>query len=127
MLPSSIDDALRLWKEALASSDATQVAALVTGDAEFWSHGSPAVTGKPAVEALFAKFFDQYAFEQEFEEIERIVSGDVALVRGTETNVLRPRAGGSAVTIAQRAFTVLRRDRDGRWLFARGMTNLAQR
>jgi ketosteroid isomerase-like protein len=43
-----------------------------------------------------------------------------------EHNRVTPR-GGEPVEISQRAFMVLRREPDGRWRYARGMTNLESR
>jgi ketosteroid isomerase-like protein len=41
-----------------------------------------------------------------------------------EVNRATPRAGGEGIVRRQRAFMVLRRDEDGQWRFARGMTHL---
>ena len=38
------------------------------------------------------------------------------------TFVVTPRAGGDSITQRQRVFMILRRQIDGRWLFARGMS-----
>jgi hypothetical protein len=43
--------------------------------------------------------------------------------RGEEMNVLTPKQGGALIEHPQRAFTILLRDTDGPWRFARGMTN----
>jgi len=50
------------------------------------------------------------------------LEGDLAFVRGVETNRLRARDGDASIERTQRAFSVLRRGADGRWRFARGMT-----
>ena len=55
--------------------------------------------------------------------MERQVQGNWALLRGLEINTLTPKKGGEASEYRQRAFSVLRRSQDGRWRFARGMTN----
>ena len=65
--------------------------------------------------------------DQTFEEIERVISRDIAFVRGMEINVLTPRTGGLATELRQRALTILRLDADGAWRFARGMTNFDAR
>jgi ketosteroid isomerase-like protein len=51
----------------------------------------------------------------------------VAFVRGVEYDHLRPRSGGPEVEQSQRSFTLIRREADGRWRFARGMTNQARK
>ena len=117
-----VDALLGAWAEAIARGDVPRIAELVTDDAEFWSQGAPAVQGRAAVEALFTGFFAKYAMVQEITEVERIVAGDVAIIRALERNVLTPKPGGDAIEVRQRAFTILRREA-GEWRFARGMNN----
>ena len=119
-----IDALFAEWKAAVASSDPARILALITDDAEFWTHGAPALGGRDAAEALYRDFFKKYELRQDFEEIERIVAGEFAFIRGTESNVLTPKDGGAPVEVKQRAFTILRKEH-GRWRFARGMTNRA--
>lgn len=111
------------WKEALRAGDAEAVTALVTESAEFWSHGAAPIRGRPALAAAFDPFFSNYELLQEFVCDELVVRGDLAFMRGVERNQLIPRAEGDPVTVQQRAFSILRRSADGRWRFARGMTN----
>jgi len=120
---AAIDSTLRCWAQAVGRSDVAAATALITEDGEFWSHGVAAMVGRAAVAEVFHNFFSRYALEQEFQVQEQIVSGDWAFVRGLEVNHLKPRAGGEEVLHRQRAFSVLRRDADGSWRFARGMTN----
>lgn len=121
--PEGIDveplfDTFTAWARAVAASDLDALSELVTADAEFWTHGQPPLTGRDAVRGAFGGFFDAYDARQEL-----IVGSHWALARGTEINSLTPKEGGSPVSVRQRAFSVLRRDEDGRWRFARGMTN----
>ena len=114
------------WMEAGERADIAAVLALITEDAEFWTHGAPAVKGRQAVAAMMEGFFAGFHFEQSFETLERIVLDGWAFVRGIEHNRVTPK-GGETVEIRQRAFMVLRREEDGLWRFARGMTNLESR
>jgi ketosteroid isomerase-like protein len=57
-----------------------------------------------------------------FEREERIVSGDLAFERGGDVQEARVRATGETRTQRQRVFLILRRGADGRWRFARGMS-----
>jgi uncharacterized protein (TIGR02246 family) len=118
----AIDELFAAWKDATQRGDVDAIVGLVTEDAEFWTHGMPAVKGRAAVRKLYEQFRSAYSIEQEFEEIERIVAGDYAFIRGVEHNSVTPR-GGETVNVVQRAFMIVRRDDDGRWRFARGMTN----
>jgi uncharacterized protein (TIGR02246 family) len=121
-----IDELFAAWREAGKRGDAAALVSLITEDAEFWTHGAPAVKGRQAVAAMMEGFFASFRFEQSFETLERIVAGDWAFVRGFELNRVTPK-GGETVEVCQRAFMVLRREEDGSWRFARGMTNLETR
>jgi uncharacterized protein (TIGR02246 family) len=122
---NDIDDLFAAWKDATRRGDIEKIIDLVTEDAEFWTQGSAAVKGRDAVRKLYEQFANAYSIEQDFEEIERIVEGDHAFIRGREQNVVTPR-GGQPVNVMQRAMMILRRGTDGRWRFARGMTNREQ-
>lgn len=122
----AIDHLFADWMEAGKRGDVAAVVSLITEDAEFWTHGAPAVKGRQALAAMMEGFFAGFHFEQSFEALERIVVDGWAFVRGIELNRVTPK-GGETVEVRQRAFMVLRRDEDGRWRFARGMTNLESR
>jgi uncharacterized protein (TIGR02246 family) len=112
------------WAAAVASKDVDTLVGLVTEDAELWSHGAAPLTGRSAVRATFEAFFSRFDFRQDFELVELIVFADAAFARGVEHNHLHPLAGGDDVERPQRAFMLIRREPDGEWRFARGMTNL---
>lgn len=114
---------LAAWRGALREGDIEAVTTLVTEDAEFWSHGAAPLTGRPALADAFRPFFTGYEFLQDFDCHELVVRGDLAFMRGLERNRLVPRDGGDTMEVEQRAFSVMRRGVDGRWRFARGMTN----
>jgi len=117
-----IDALFAEWKSAMGRGDADHLLTLIAEDAEFWTQGAAPVKGRDAVRTLLAAFFGTVAMRQDFEEIERVVSGDIAFIRGNETNTLTPRTGGGPVEVHQGAFMLLKRV-DGQWRFARGMTN----
>lgn len=66
---------------------------------------------------------EKYDISPGFDAVETIVAGDWAFQRGVERMTVTPRAGGESQTREQRALLILRRDGDGRWRYARGMTN----
>ena len=118
-----IDKTLAQWASALAEGDLHLLASLVTEDAEFWTHGAAPLVGRDALVEAFKPFLEGHTLRQSFEVQERCVGDDWALLRGVETNILEPRDGGERSVVTQRAFSMLRRESDGRWRFARGMTN----
>jgi ketosteroid isomerase-like protein len=93
-------------------------------DAAFWTHGAAELVGREVVTAAFGPVLDQYDLEQEFRIIELLVSGDLAFMRGVEHNRITPKSRDPPIERVQRGFSILPRDLDGEWKFARGMTNL---
>lgn len=122
MATHPVDEALERWTEALRRSDTDALVELVTEDCEFWSPGQPPQTGREAVRRAFATVFEKYRVEQLFEERERIAFGDYILLRGIEKNIITPRKGVGENVVSQRVFTLARRDPDGAWRFARGIS-----
>jgi uncharacterized protein (TIGR02246 family) len=112
------------WVRAIEGSDASALAELVTDDYEVWANGAAPLTGRIAVTTAMAGALEVYSVEPAFESLELIVSGDWAFERGIERMRVTSRAGGAVQVRAQRALIVLRRDADGRWRYARGMTNM---
>ena len=118
-----IDRTLREWHDAYAAGNTDVLTTLVTEDAEFWTHGQPAMTGRAALAAAFQQVFKDWQINQEVVIAERLVRGDLAYLRGEEINHLTNRNDHQTVVIRQRMVSILRREADGRWRFARGMTN----
>lgn len=112
------------WAEAVADGDAEALGLLVTEDAEFWTHSAAPLVGRGALIAAFEPFLAQFELHPQFDCQELIISGNWAFMRGMEVNHLTPRNGDETVVRRQRAFSVLRREANGKWLYARGMTNL---
>ena len=111
------------WVAAIAARDADALRPLLCDDYEVWAHATPALRGAdPAVEAMRGAL-QRFLIAQSFEVIETVITGDWAFERGIERMTVTPIAGGPSQTMTQRALLILRRDRDGSWQFARGMTN----
>ena len=111
------------WIAAIAAGDAAALRPLLCDDYEVWAHASPALSGADAAVAAMRDALQRFLIEQSFEPIETVIAGDWAFERGVERMTVTPVSGGPSQTIAQRALLILRRDRDGSWQFARGMTN----
>jgi len=117
-------DALRdTWVAVVASGDVRELADLVTPDYEVWTHGAPALTGPHTVVAAKGAVLRQFSVSQSYDPVETVIAGDWAFQRGIERIRVVPKGGGAAQETAQRALLILRRGADGRWRYARGMTN----
>ena len=111
------------WMAAVASGDAEALRDLLTDDYEVWANAAPPIVGIDAAIGAMRGALARFRVEQRFDAVETIVAGDWAFERGTESMRVTPRGGGDSRDASQRALLVLRRGIDGRWRFARGMTN----
>ena len=116
-----IDHLYSEWTDAFRRQDIEGILSLLTPDYVLWAPGAAPVDRnglRPRLLAAFAANDVTSAFECE----ERLVSADLAFDRGWDTLTLRPRAGGKSQSHRQRVFLLLRRCSDGKWRFARGMS-----
>jgi uncharacterized protein (TIGR02246 family) len=111
------------WVAAIRRGDHAALADLLDADYEGWTDGAPDLRGRATAVEVMRQALSQYEIEQRFESIELLLSGTLAVDRGIESFVLVPRSGGESRSQRQRALLVLRRGTDGRWRYARGMTN----
>jgi ketosteroid isomerase-like protein len=116
-----IDDLYSAWSDAFRQQDVEGIISLLTPDYILWAPGSPPQTAS-GLRPRFAAALAAYEIIPEFECEERIVSADLAFDRGWDIQRLRPRAGGEFQSHRQRVFLLLRRDPEGVWKFARGMS-----
>jgi len=113
------------WTAATAFQDIPKLLSLLTDDVIFLPRGAPPIRGKRAVEAMYTMFFGQFSKVHQTAVIDEIqISGDWAFSWGTDTMTLVPAAGGDAIVLTGHGLSVLRRDRDGVWKFARGINNM---
>ena len=110
------------WRDAFARCDVEAVLNLVTPDYVLWAAGRPPMT-RDMLRPRLIEAFDAYDVVASFEREERILSGNLAFERGWDVQRVTPRRGGDRRTQRQRVFLVLRRDDEGRWRFARGMSD----
>ncbi len=113
------------WLAAERRQDVEAMLEMVTDDAVFLMPNGQSVTGKPAIAALFRSFFAAFSSDHHatIEEVE--VFDTWAYVWWVETTVFTHRGGGPPVRLRGVGLSILRRDHDGRWRFARGINNLA--
>ena len=112
------------WLTAVRTKDIPRLSGMVTDDAVFLPPGFPPIRGKEAVEAMYKKFFPQFSSVEQTVSIAEVqVSGDWAFAWGTEKFVLVPLSGDSLVEMEGKGMSILRRQPDVSWKFARGINN----
>jgi ketosteroid isomerase-like protein len=117
------EDVREAWVAAVASRDPEALRPLLSEDYEVWANGAPPLHGADAAVEAMRAAMDRYHITQSFEPVESVITGDWAFERGVERMTITPVAGGPTQTMTQRALLILRRDADGQWQYARGMTN----
>lgn len=118
---SGIDDLYSAWARAYRERDLDAILALLTEDYVLWAPGLPPMT-RDSLRPRLTAVMDTYDITPSFECEERIVSGTLAFERGWDVQHAQPRAGGEPKIQRSRVFLVLQQGHDGKWRFARGMS-----
>ncbi|MBZ5590034.1 MAG: nuclear transport factor 2 family protein [Acidobacteriia bacterium] len=118
---AGIESLYAAWRDAFQRRDLEAIIGLLTPDYILWAPGR-APTDVAALRPQLAAALVAYDVDSTFEREERLMGGDLAIECGWDVQTLRPRDGGAARTGRQRVLLVLRRSSDGRWRFARGMS-----
>ena len=118
---SEIDKLYEAWADAFHRQDLRAILDLLTSDYVLWPAGAQPMT-RDSVESRLVATLSAYEVTPSFEREERLVTGDLAFERGWDIQQIRLRAGGEMKTHRQRVFLILRRGSDGKWRFARGMS-----
>jgi len=112
------------WLAAVRTKDIARLVGMVTDDAVFLPPGFPPIRGKQAVEAMYRNLFPQFSSVEQAASIEEVeIAGDWAYTWGTERFVLNPLGGGPPIEMQGRGMSILRRQPDGSWKFARGINS----
>ena len=94
---NDLDAAIQTFENALKAGDIDLLMDCFLDDARAMPPETPALVGKPAIEAYFSDMFEQYAFQSEFEVVDVNVSGDYATQLGEWSNTRIPKAGGEPI------------------------------
>jgi uncharacterized protein (TIGR02246 family) len=114
------------WMAAMNGKDIAKLMDMLAEDIVFLPPGFPPIRGKQAVEAMYKGFFEQFSKVEQTSSLEEVeVAGDWAFAWGTESTVLFLQAGGAPIQLAGRGLSILRRQPDGSWRFARSLSNSA--
>ncbi len=118
----SVDDLYAAWRDAFKRGDVEAIVELVTPDYVLWAPGRPPIAGRDSLRQMLAPALSTYDISPSFERTESLVAGDLAVDFGWDVQTVTPRARGESRTARQRVVLVIRRQPDGRWLFARGVS-----
>jgi aminoglycoside 6'-N-acetyltransferase I len=118
---SAIDALYTAWSEAFCRQDLEAILDLLTPDYVLWAPGAPPMD-RDALRPRLAAALTAYEIVPSFEREERLVSGELAFERGWDVQQIRPRDGGEIRSQRLGVFLLLRRGTDGKWRFARGMS-----
>ena len=84
---------------------------------------APAVIGKGQLRAENESMFGEFILKMVITNKEVRVAGDLAFVRGTYTFSLTPKAGGETIMNDGKYLSIVERQADGSWKFARDCFN----
>ena len=109
-----------------------------TGDTDLWISlwiddgvqmppDESAITGKEQIRARMKSIFDMYKFKMTIDVEEVEVFGDRAFSRGTYKYTMTPRKEGEPYASTGKYLTILQRQADGSWKFARDCFNNNER
>jgi uncharacterized protein (TIGR02246 family) len=111
------------WTAAVKAKDPVRLAMMVTEDCVFLAPNGPPMRGRQTVEQLYRNLFARYDVAQKFHFEETQLMGDWAFGWGTDEITMTPGDGGKAVHFMGHGMSILRREADGAWRFARGINN----
>lgn len=114
------------WGVAVRAKDIDRILDLITEDVVFMPANSPSVSGKAAVREIYQDFLAKFSVEQTFHPQEIPVAGDWAFSWGNDMLILTPVSGGPPIQVEGGGMSIMRREPDGSWKFARGINNFSQ-
>lgn len=124
-VPEWLQEANRLWFEALSSGDASRLARLYSSDAVSIT-ASRTLRGRDAIEAFHRGNFEKSTPKCTWRIHGAHVLEKQAAAWGTDTCTETPRSGAAAWTSQTRWLTIYERQADGSWLIVRESYDLVK-
>lgn len=118
--------AIAAWDAATRKGDRAALMELVADDCVFLAPGMAPMIGRAALESIL-EGYEQLALDPLFDLQELVVTGDWAFAWGRDELTAVVRSSGAVRSAAGWAVTILRREADGRWRFARGINTKVER
>ncbi len=114
---------LREWLRAEREHNLGRMLCMVTDDVVFLRPRAAVLEGRQAVEDLYRTMWSHYSLQHVAATREVRVEGDWAWAWTSEEIALTPVRGGDVVHMTGQAMCILRRGDDGRWRYARAISN----
>jgi uncharacterized protein (TIGR02246 family) len=122
------------WSAGWLSGDPETLLALLSDEPVLIMSHEPAIIGKEAIRTLYQYVFENYTFTSDenytrttdVEQMEVEVDGDLGYIWSRYTNTETPKAGGETIEDHGQAVSIVRRQHDGSWKFARLIINRSQ-
>jgi uncharacterized protein (TIGR02246 family) len=120
---AAIEDLVNQYGAAVNAGDLDLWISLWTDNGIQMPPNAPAVIGKEQIRAANESMFAEFILEMVVTNKEVRVASDLAFARGTYTLSLIPNAGGETSTIDGKYLSIVERQADGSWKFARDCFN----
>ncbi len=111
----AVKDAIAAWDRAWNAGDCETLASLYTADAVAMPPNAPAHSGIESLRVSCKKDFDQFKEENSSHVEDVLVSGNLAVARGTQEATTTPKTGGNSVRDKEKWIVVYQRQTDGLW------------
>jgi len=112
----SVKQTMEAYTKGIVAKDAPASVAMMTDKTAYFEPHMPAMTGKDAVAKLHQMIFDNFDVEMTPVVTDAQVEGNLAIMHGTYTQKLTPKAEGAAAMPDSGNWTVAaRRQADGSW------------
>lgn len=110
---------LTQWKMTAVRGEEVDAFMLdLADDAVILAPGVPAHEGHDDIRSWMVEFADKYAVHGDYEESEKVISGDWAFVRFHGVTTMEPRDGSAPSEETGKGINVYRREADGGWKIA---------
>lgn len=120
---SAINNILDQYASSINAGDLDLWISLWADDGIQMPPNAPAVIGKGQLRAENESMFGEFILKMVITNKEVRVAGDLAFVRGTYTFSLTPKAGGETIMTDGKYLSIVERQADGSWKFARDCFN----
>ncbi len=120
---AAIKDLVNQYGAAVSAGDLDLLISLWADNGIQMPPNAPAVIGKEQIRANNESMFTEFILKMVVENKEVKVDGDLAFARGSYTLSLTPKAEGETIKFDGKYLSIVERQTDGSWKFARDCFN----